>query len=98
MESYPLVAEGICLCTWRGGPDAGEPKLPPAVKTMLERGVVKVRREARLVRASFIAAGLTALRPLAADRRYFDLLRYAHLRRELGLEVETDPTCFSVCS
>ena len=35
--SYPLVADGILLRTWRGGPQAGEPKLPPPVKTMIER-------------------------------------------------------------
>jgi hypothetical protein len=33
--SYPLVAEGIFLRTWRGGPQAGEPKLPPAVRQCL---------------------------------------------------------------
>jgi hypothetical protein len=66
--SYPLVAEGILLRTWRGGPQAGEPKLPPPVKTMLGRGVLELRREDRWVRAYFTTAGLTALRELANRR------------------------------
>ena len=90
--SYPLVAEGIFLRTWRGGPQAGEPKLPPAVRTMLERGLLEVQRDGRLVRAHFTTGGIAALRELAANRRYLDPVRYAHLRRELGLEVEEDKT------
>ena len=70
--SYPLVADGILLRTWRGGPQAGEPKLPPPVKTMIERGLLELRREERWVRAYFTAAGLTALRELAASRRCLD--------------------------
>src|SRR3954471_23084155 len=37
-SQYPSAAEGILLRTWRGGPCAGEPKLPPAMRTMVERG------------------------------------------------------------
>ena len=94
--SYPLVADGILLRTWRGGPQAGEPKLPPPVKTMIERGLLELRREERWVRAYFTAAGLTALSELAASRRYLDAVRYAHVRRELSLEVEDDSTPSSV--
>ena len=36
-SQYPSVADGILLRTWRGGPSAGEPKVPPAIRTMLER-------------------------------------------------------------
>src|SRR3954462_5203791 len=36
-SQYPSVADGILLRTWRGGPSAGERKMPPAVRTMLER-------------------------------------------------------------
>jgi hypothetical protein len=82
--SFPLIAEGIFLRTWRGGPQAGEPKLPPAVKTMLERGLLEVRRDGRLFRAHFTMAGVDALRQLAANRRYLDPAHYAHIRRELG--------------
>jgi hypothetical protein len=87
---YPLVAQGIFLRTWRGGPQAGEPKLPPAVRSMLERGLVELRRDGRFARAHFTTAGITTLRDFAANRRYLDPIRYAHVRRELGLEVEAD--------
>jgi hypothetical protein len=83
--SFPLLAEGIFLRTWRGGPQAGEPKLTPALRTMLERGLVEVRRDGRLVRAYFTIAGIEALRVLASDRRQLDPVRFAHIRRELGL-------------
>ena len=59
---------------------------------MLERGLLEIRRDGRFVRAHFTTAGIAALRELAANRRYLDPVRYAHLRRELGLEVEEDTT------
>jgi hypothetical protein len=94
--SYPLVADGILLRTWRGGPTPGEPKLPPPVKTMLERNLVELRRDERWVRAYFTSAGLAELRKFAANRRYLDPVRYAHVRRELGLEVQDASTPSSV--
>ena len=88
-SSYPTVAEGLLLRTWRGGPQAGQPKLPPAVQTMLARGLVEIRIvRPPWPRAFFTAAGLAALRQLAADRRSLDPTRYAHVRRELGLQTE----------
>jgi hypothetical protein len=84
---FPSLADGLLLRTWRGGPDKGEPKLPPAVRSMLERGLVEVRPGRFGPRAFFTAAGLAALRHLLQDRRAMDPARFAHLRRELGLEV-----------
>ena len=83
----PSLADGLLLRTWRGGPDKGEPKLPPAVRTMLERGLVEVRPGRFGPRAFFTEAGMSALRHLLQDRRAMDPARFAHLRRELGLEV-----------
>ena len=83
----PSLADGLLLRTWRGGPDKGEPKLPPAVRGMLERGLVEVRPGRFGPRAYFTAAGLTALHHLLQDHRAMDPARFAHLRRELGLEV-----------
>jgi hypothetical protein len=39
--AFPSLADGIFLRTWRAGPQAGQPKLPPAVRSMLERGLVE---------------------------------------------------------
>ncbi len=89
----PFVADGLMLRTWRGGPNAGQPKLPPAIRTLIERGLVEVRTDGRWPAAHFTAAGLAALRRLAQDRRALDAARYAHIRRELGLDAsaEADP-------
>jgi hypothetical protein len=86
----PAVADGIMLRTWRGGLNAGQPKLPPAVQSMIERGLVAVRTDGRWPTARFTEAGFAALRRLAQDRRALDPARYAHVRRELGLDTGTD--------
>jgi hypothetical protein len=39
----PSIADGLFLRTWRGGERRGQPKIPPAVQTMLERGLLEVR-------------------------------------------------------
>ena len=77
---YPSLAEGLFLRTWRGGPQKGEPKVPPAVQSMLERGLVEIRPGRIDFRAVFTKAGLTALRQLLRDRRAMDPARFTHLR------------------
>src|ERR687893_1560168 len=66
---YPSVTEGLFLRTWRGGPHKGAPKLPPAVQSLLARGLVEVRPGRIGFRAVFTEAGLVALRALVRDRR-----------------------------
>ena len=83
---FPSVANGVFLRTWRGGPQAGQPKVPPAVRSMLERGLVELRTGQPWTRSHFTPAGLNALRELARDRRLLDPARYAHVRQELGLD------------
>jgi hypothetical protein len=83
---YPSLADGLFLRTWRGGPQKGEPKVPPAVQSMLERGLVELRPGRMGSRAMFTEAGLAALRQLVLDRRIMDPARFAHLRQELGLD------------
>ena len=41
-ETLPTVAEGFPLKTWRGGPDAGKPKLSPSAKGLLDRGLMRL--------------------------------------------------------
>jgi hypothetical protein len=88
--SFPSVKDGLFLRTWRAGPRKGEPKLPPAVQSMLARGLVEIGMGRLGPCAFFTAAGLAALRQLALDHRYINPERFAHVRRELELDT---PTC-----
>jgi hypothetical protein len=89
-STLPTVAEGFQLKTWRGGPDAGKPKLSPIVKGLLERGLMRLDISQRLPRLFFTEAGLVELRAMMANRRFADPVKFAHVRQELG--VDTDPT------
>ncbi|MBE7157083.1 MAG: hypothetical protein INR62_01385 [Rhodospirillales bacterium] len=83
----PSIADGLFLRTWRGGERAGQPKIPPAVQRMAERGLVEVQANRKpWPLAVFTPAGMEALRQLVSDRRAMDPERFAHLRRELGLD------------
>ena len=88
--TLPSVADGFQLRTWRGGPLAGQPKVPPPLRTMLERGLMEIRTGAPMPKAFFTESGLAALRLLAGDRRYMDPQKFAHVRAELGLQVTAD--------
>ena len=91
-EFYPRfgqasgVAEGIWLRNWMAGPKAGQPKIPPAVASMLERGFIELGPDRIGTRARFTAAGIAALREMAQDRRALDPKTYGHVRRELGVD------------
>ncbi len=88
-SSFPALADGIFLRTWRAGPDAGRPKIPKAMRGLVDQGLVEIPREPQPrfgVRAYFTPAGLAALRILLQDPRSMDPERFAHLRQELGLE------------
>jgi hypothetical protein len=84
---YPELANGLFLRTWHSGPYKGQPKIPKAIQSMLDRGLVEIRRNPMGQQAAFFtAAGLEALRQLLQDRRTMDPERFAHLRQELGME------------
>ena len=85
-STLPRVADGFQLRTWRGGPMAGQPKVPPPLRTMLDRGLMEIRTDPPFPRAYFTEAGLAALRMMAQDRRYMDPKKFAHVRAELGVE------------
>jgi hypothetical protein len=88
--SPPRLADGIHLRVWRTGPLAGQPKVPAAVQSMVERGLMTVAAGSpHRARASFTEAGLAALRWLASQRRGLDPVQFAHVRQELGLETLT---------
>ncbi len=82
----PALADGIALRVWRAGPLAGQPKVPAAMKSMVERELLEVSAaSSHMVRAYFTEAGLNALRWLATQRRGLDPMQFAHVRRELGM-------------
>src|SRR3712207_3551295 len=78
----PSLADGLFLRTWRGGEHRGEPKIPPAVRTMLERGLEVSH-----------GVGVGALGVHVEISGAMSPARFAHLRRELGLDApENDLT------
>ncbi|MCG7363529.1 hypothetical protein MHZ93_19915 [Roseomonas sp. ACRSG] len=86
----PRLADGVHLRVWRTGPLAGQPKVPAAVQSLVDRGLMTVvAGSPHRARASFTEAGLAALRWLAAQRRGLDPVQFAHVRQELGLEAVT---------
>jgi hypothetical protein len=46
-STLPSVAEGFQLRLWRGGPEAGQPKLSPVAKGLLERGLMRLDTSGR---------------------------------------------------
>jgi hypothetical protein len=85
-STLPSVAEGFQLKTWRGGPEAGKPKISPVAKGLLERGLMRLDTSGRLPRLFFTEAGLATLRTMMADRRLADPKKFAHIRQELGID------------
>ena len=90
--TLPSVAEGFQLRTWRTGPHAGNPKVPPALRSMVDRGLMEIRTGTGLFacRAFFTETGVAALRRLIMDRRYMNFQKFAHVRAELGFERATE--------
>ena len=90
-STFPSVAEGFQLRTWRGGPQKGQPKMPPPAKTLVDRGLMRIDRSSNLPRLFFTGAGMAALRQMMGDRRFADPVKFAHVRQELGIDpgVET---------
>ena len=83
--TFPTVADGLFLRTWRSGPLKGSPKVPPPLASMMARGLAEIPtgQPQHRIRAYFTSHGLTALRQLAWDRRYLDPERFGHLREQL---------------
>jgi hypothetical protein len=87
-STLPTAAEGFQLKVWRGGPQAKEPKLPPAAKGLIERGLMRLDTTSHLPRLFFTEAGLAALRTMMGNGRFADPAKFAHIRQELGIEQE----------
>lgn len=85
-STYPRVADGFQLKTWRGGPQAGQAKLPPTAKGLVDRGLMRLDTSDRLPRLFFTEAGMAELRAMITDRRLADPAKFAHVRQELGID------------
>ena len=85
-STLPSVAEGFYLKTWRGGPQAGQPKVPQAAAGLVERGLLRLDTTARMPRLFFTEAGIAALRAMMADARLANPAKFAHVRQELGID------------
>jgi hypothetical protein len=85
-STLPSVADGFQLKTWRGGPQAGQPKLPPAAKSLLERGLMRLDANSRIPLLFFTEPGLGELRVMMANGRLANPQKFAHVRQELGLD------------
>jgi len=85
-STLPSVADGFQLKTWRGGPQAGQPKVPQAAAGLLERNLMRLDDTGRLPRLVFTDAGLAALRTMMADKRLANPVKFAHVRQELGID------------
>jgi hypothetical protein len=86
-STFPTVAEGFHLKTWRGGPQAGQPKLPPPARTLLDRGLMRLDAASHPPRLFFTDEGLLELRAMMADHRLANPAKFAHVRQELGIDV-----------
>jgi hypothetical protein len=85
-STFPTVAEGFQLKTWRAGPQQGQPKLSPAAASLVERGLMQLDATLRPPRLFFTDAGLAALHTMMADRRLANPRDFAHVRQELGID------------
>ena len=83
-STLPTVAGGFQLKIWYRGSAAGKPRLPPVVRGLLERGLMRLDTSQRWPRVFFTESGFAELRRMMAVRRFADPEKFAHVRQELG--------------
>ena len=89
-STLPTVAEGFPLRVWRGGQQAGTPKIPPSAGSLLARGLMRLDTARWPPRLFFTEHGLSTLRAMMRDRRLADPVKFAHVRHELGIDSESE--------
>jgi len=89
-STLPSVADGFQVRTWRGGPQKGQPKLPPPARALVDRGLMRVDQSSSIPRLFFTGSGIVALRQMMADRRFADPVKFAHVRWELGIDPDVE--------
>ncbi len=85
-STLPTVADGFLIKTWRGGAQAGQPKVPLHAKGLVERGLMRLDTTQHWPRLLFTETGLAALRLMMMDPRLADPVKFAHVRQELGID------------
>jgi hypothetical protein len=90
-STLPRVADGFQLKTWRGGPLARQPKVPPVARGLIDKGLMRLDADGRLPMLYFTEAGIVALRAMMSDRRLANPEKFAHVRRELGIDPPESP-------
>jgi hypothetical protein len=85
-STYPSVADGFSLRTWRAGPNAGKAKVPGVAQGLIDRNLMRLDEGGRLPLLFFTEAGLEELRAMMQDRRFADPEKFAHVRQELGID------------
>ncbi len=88
----PRLSDGILLRAWKSGPQSGLPRLPVALKSLVERGLMEVRQPfpKQPFRAFWTPVGLTVLADALQDRRAFDPDRYRHVASELEADQQSN--------
>jgi len=80
----PAILDGVMLKMWKSGPEKGRPKLPAAVKSLLERNLmVVISTEGRMPVAKFTDMGLNELAQVLEQDQVFSTARFQHLRSQL---------------
>ena len=87
--TLPTVAEGSMFRTRRTGPEAGQPKLPPAACSLVD-GLAQVVGGRPWPRLLLSEAGLATLGAKLESSRAGDRAALAHVRRELGVDAAPD--------
>jgi hypothetical protein len=73
----------VVLKIWKSGPEKGKPRLPQAIKSLLDRGMmIVVTPPGSFPVAKFTPSGLRALRVALRSAR--DDARFAHVLAELA--------------
>ena len=85
LTTLPTAAEGFLVRSRKTGLSVGEPKVPPAGRSLLERGLMRLEREGSF-RLVFTDAGWAALKRMMSNSQQADPKKFAHIRRELGIE------------
>ncbi len=85
-STLPAVEEGIAIKRWRGGANAGKPKIPPAAQSLIDRGLLRLDAAGHSPILFFTDSGIDGLRTMMRDKRLADPEKFAHIRCELGID------------